>query len=356
MPDETINLKGNTDKLRYYRRVETGAIELRRRFVPGIENGEIETKLYQYPDHEKVYFDEHEVQKFSLDRYGEHIPYIDGDLTILNNYLFDYWGYYLNAEGIALYGHLKRHAYGNKDWCYPNLELISLKMGKSRPTLLNFINLLERYGFIYKFNVINESKENMEESPIYKIRKKVPLLTEKLINGDPTIEIPDSADPHIKKALQKEQKGLPPRLKAEHEKYIREKLQESESINIEEYINYEDIYNQWLEHGERRKTEKKNTHVKLMQFQAQKRENLSQLEKMQQKHLLARAETLLSKPSFDTWFRQILIEKNEKVYTLFAPNEYAMDWLKQKYYDLIEDSLRELDDEFESIEFKVISM
>ncbi len=52
--------------------------------------------------------------------------------------------------------------------------------------------------------LLNESKNMVEESTLFKIRKQVPLLSQKLIYGDQELEIPDDALPHIKKVLNKE--------------------------------------------------------------------------------------------------------------------------------------------------------
>lgn len=243
MEDERLNLKGKKDHLEYFRLVDTGTREPRLKLLKEENEDNLLTRTYWYPEQDKVKYTEEEVRKFSLDSYGENIPYIDGELTIFNNYLFDYWGYYLNAEGLALYGHLKRFAYGSKDWCFPNFELISLKMDKSRPTIHNFMELLERYGFAYKFGVTNRSREGVEEGPIFKLRKQVPLLTKALIYGNPDLQIPENAPPHIKKALRKEQKGLPDRLRKEHEKYIKtmirtmKKLHLKLTLTLKKYIN-----------------------------------------------------------------------------------------------------------------------
>jgi len=75
---------------------------------------------------------------------------------------------------LPLYGHLKRYAYGSKDWAYPNIPLISAKMEKSRSAVLRYLDILEHYGFAYKFGVMNESRQNAEESPIFKRLSNIP--------------------------------------------------------------------------------------------------------------------------------------------------------------------------------------
>lgn len=342
MEEERKNLKGKSDRLEYYRTVDTGLVEPRLKLLKEENQDNLVTRTYYYPEKDTVKLTEDEVRKFSLDSYGEHIPYIDGELTIFNNYLFDYWGYYLNAEGLALYGHLKRHAYGNKDWCFPNFELISVKMDKSRPTIHNYMDILERYGFAYKFGVRNLSREGVEESPIFKIRKKVPLLTKKLIYGDPDIVIPDDAPAHIKKALKKEQQGLPKRLQLEHEKYVKTMINNNEPIKVEVQVDFENIYKQWLQYGELIKaTRNKDKRVNKSKKSSNIEQSMTSNEEKILEFIKSYMSSKISKPSFDMWFSDVLLKRDNELITIFAPNEFARDWLQEKYIQLIQTALSE---------------
>ncbi|RHW36083.1 hypothetical protein D1B31_18570 [Neobacillus notoginsengisoli] len=350
MEEDRQNLKGGKDKLEYYRGIETGTLEPRLKLVK--EESNLKTLTYYYPEKDIIKYTEDEVRKFSLDSYGESIPYVDGELTIFNNYLFDFWGYFLNAEGLALFGHLKRFAYGNKDWCFPNFELISLKMDKSRPTVHNYMDILERYGFAYKFGVWNRSREGVEESPIFKVRKKVPLLSKKLIYGDPDIVIPDDAPAHIRKALKKEKEGLPKRLQQEHEKYVKRMINNNETVKLEKDLDFEKIYLQWQQYGE------------LIKASSKKKSRLASevlVEKEMDKDELALLEFIkeyisnkISKPSYDTWFSNILLKKENKDISILTPNEFAKDWLEERYVEMFETALKEYECQFNSIKFEVL--
>ncbi|MEH6989533.1 DnaA N-terminal domain-containing protein [Cytobacillus firmus] len=345
MGKDQRNLKGNKDHLEYFRIVNTGVLLPRKKTIHNQNNNNQITKDYYYPDYDKVKFTESEVRKFSLDTYGENIPYTDGELTIFNNYLFDFWGYYLNAEGLALYGHLKRFAYGTKDWCFPNFELISLKMDKSRPTIHTYMDILERYGFSYKFNVINHTRAGTEESPIFKIRKKVPLLTKALIYGNKDLDIPNDAAPHIKKALKKEQKGLPERLRKEHEKYINM----NERIEIQEDIDFEEIYKRWHEYGEIIKTSKKVSIKKISESKVER--SMDEPEEKLLKFVKSYVSKKISKPSYDTWFREVSLKAGSSSITIISPDEFAKEWLERKYFQLIQEALNKFGIEFENILF-----
>lgn len=344
--EDKRNLKGNQDTLKYYRLNDTGTYEQRNRLI-NISNDQ-QSKVYYYPSKDKILFEEHEVQKFSLDQYGESIPFIDGELTIFNNYFFDFWGYYLNAEGTSLYGHLKRYAYGSKDWCYPNFDLISEKMDKHRKTLYNFLDLLERYGFAYQFGVLNASKNNVEESPIFKIRKQIPLLTSKLILGNPDLVIPEDAPPHIVKAMKKEQKGLPPRLRAEHEKFVGKHMQ-NKADQLEKQVDFEKIYSAWMQYGEVLKSKTSSQNQAKLKTKGQI--EMNEIEHIILNFILTEAGKVISKPSFDTWFRNVTLKVDHTTFTFFTPNEFAKDWLQEKYKDLITKWIKALGHEVEKIHF-----
>jgi hypothetical protein len=342
---ENHNLKGSRDRLEYYRTVKTGTVEPRLKLLKETD----EKKIYYYPDKNMVMFSEQEVRKFSLDSYGENIPYVDGELTIFNNYLFDYWGYYLNAEGLALYGHLKRYAYGKKDWCFPNFELIGLKMDKSRPTIHNYLDLLEHYGFVYQFHVRNKSKDGVEESPLFKVRKTVPLLTQSLIYGH-EVEISEDAPPHMKKALKKEQKGLPERLRKEHEKYVAEMIENNKKVSIESTIDFEEIYKNWLKNGQIIQSSSKKQQKSLQQTNLEQKMNDKELYLLV--HIKEYVKKKISKPSYDTWFKDIILKREPNALTIIAPNPFAMDWLREKYIELILEAVKEEDNQIETVQFE----
>ncbi|QCJ45411.1 hypothetical protein FAY30_26015 (plasmid) [Bacillus sp. S3] len=353
MQDDKTNLKGGKDRLDYYRSIDTGILEPRLKLIKEESQESLVTRTYYYPEQDKVKYTEEEVRKFSLDSYGESIPYIDGELTIFNNYLFDFWGYFLNAEGLALYGHLKRFAYGNKDWCFPNFELISLKMDKSRPTVHTYMDILERYGFAYKFGVWNRSREGVEEGPIFKIRKKVPLLSKKLIYGDPDIVIPDDAPPHIKKALKKEKLGLPKRLQLEHEKYVKTMIDNNETVKLETEIDFESIYRQWQQYGELIKSSSKRNKSKLAS-QVRHEKDMDKEEQALLNFIKSFISAKISKPSYDTWFANVLLKRENNDITIIAPNEFARDWLEERYVQLIKNALEQYNFEAESIKFGIL--
>lgn len=342
---EKLNLKGNTDELVYYKTLPTGKKIGRTR----VKNGEQE--LYYVSETEERILSETQVKEFQLDKFGEHIPYMDGHLTIINNYFFDFWGYFLGAEGTALFAHLKRYAYGNKDFCYPSVDLISLKMGKTPVTIRNYMKLLEKYGFIWKINVRNKTRDYTEESPIFKIRKKVPLLPEELIYGNPSIEIADDEEPYMKKALKKEKEGLPKALRKAHDEFLESMKDESETIDIPKAIEFDSIYQDILSKSKIRKTIAKQMPQPSSAFN---KVPISEEELAATERLKSQLKVKVSKPSYETWFKNIKLKFEGPVCVILVPNDFAHDWISQRYVSLIEEILKEAHGEFKKIEIRTI--
>lgn len=325
------NLKGGSSKLLYYRSRPTGNRTPKSKIAHGKQIPYYEEEL------ERIYFKEEDVQKFSLDRHGHNIPYVDGHLTIINNYMFDYWSHFLSAEGIALFGHLLRYCYGTKDICWPNLELIGLKMNKSRNTVKKYLAILEEYGFVYHFNVQNADKNNTDESPLFKVRKKVPFLSHELYEQ------------------------MPPVLQADHDRYISHLLEtcEKEDLELDISVNYNDLYSELIEKGS---VHRKPKQLSLFEAEKQiqiKKQLIRQDVTDEDKHLwsafIEEIKTKISKPSFDTWFKDTFAVKRNGLYTIYAPHKHVTEWLETRYYSLITDAIRTVDSNFTDIRIESTS-
>ncbi len=292
----------------YYRYRPTGTETPKVRKVDGVE------QIYTEKELEKIYITEDNVRKFSLDKHGQPIPYVDGHVTILSNYIFDYWSHFLGAEGVALYAHLKRYCYGDKDYCWPDLKLISLKMNKSRNTIKKFLGTLERYGFVLVFNVQNADMNNMEESPLYKVRKQVPFLPQELYEQ------------------------LPTELKLDHDKYMQGIVANFDQfLNLNPAVDYLEIYDDVVKHGTVVRKEKS-----VLQLEKEALNKISLLEQERTDEdtklwdqVLSGISTTLSRPSFDTWFKNTFAIKRGQVLTVYSPVPFTRDWLRERYKDTI---------------------
>lgn len=311
-----LNLKGRKEKLLYYRNIDTGRVEEKTRVVKG------EVKPYMSPIFDRVYFEEEDVRRFNLDRLGQPLPYMHGHIVMIHEYVYDFWGHYIQAEGLALYGHLLRHCYGEKNWCFPDLTLLAEKMGKSPNTVKKFLAILEDYGFVYKFLVQNPKNNKMDESPIYKVRKKVPFLSQDLIDK------------------------LPAKLKDHHERFMNRLVENFEEIpKFNEETDYSKIYDDLTESGELRQKPVSPLHIQKTEFLKTRELRRMRTEKdidIWTKVLdLLQHEKNISKPSFETWFTGSFLLQNGSHFCVYSRTKFAADWLQSHYKDIIIESLQE---------------
>ncbi|MFD2614654.1 helix-turn-helix domain-containing protein [Paenibacillus gansuensis] len=324
---ELRNLKDGTAKLLYYRERPTGKRTPKNRTVRGKQQSYFEEEL------ERLYFEEDVIRQLSLDKFSQNLPYRDGDLTIIHNYIFDYWGYFLKAEGLALYGHLKRYCYGDKDYCWPNLELIGQKMRMSRNTVKTYIDLLESYSFIIKFNVQNADKDNNNESPLFKVRKKVPLLSQELIDQ------------------------LPRTLHDDHERYLQKLMSTSENqIDLDPSIDYNEFRKKVEEQGKAHRKPKQLSLFDAEQMTAANRKLLrdeqTEEDKARWSAVLDKVREKVAKATFDTWFKDTFAIKRDGILTVFTPNSFVKEWLQDRLGSLITESVKSIDPQFYELKFQ----
>lgn len=312
--DASPNLKGSSVPLRYYREYRTDMTEPITKQVQG------KPQTVLFPVMEKKYFQEEDVRTFSLDTYSMNLPIEEGNITILHNYMLDYWSHFLGAEGIALYLHLRRFCY-TKDYCWPKLDTLAFRLNKAPNTVRKYLDLLEFYGFIYRFYVENEAKKKAKETPIYKVKKQFPFLPKSLIDE------------------------LPPPLREEHETFVITLAQKHRGLTIEldEKLMYQEVYEQLEANAEPDLSVVEGARQQMLHLQTlrQKQSPIDQStwEKVLQSFLNETNSKRLSKPSFETWFAKSLAVFEGDTVTLYFPNEFNRDWVEKTYRDFILDHL-----------------
>lgn len=58
--------------------------------------------------------------------------------------------------------------------------------------------------------------------------------------------------------------------------------------------------------------------------------------------VLAKIAEVISKPAYETWFKETELEIEDDIVFIKAPNSFARDWLDSRYKTLIFDSIREV--------------
>lgn len=320
----------NHKRYAHYRNVHTGSYKVEK--SKSSKHGE-----RTQPILEKVKVSFKEVKELNLDTIGRAAPVAETeDFTIVSNYLFDFWGAVLGDSVISTYLHLKRHAYNKKDYCYIDIDLIALKMNKSRNTVKGYLNQLEEYGFIASFLRIDTENNNRDVSPLFKLRRTVPLITQEAYDS------------------------LKPRLQKLHDEYmdVFENISFDNNIKKAKHM-VEDIVKDGQSINDKetqKRVEESIENGKLEEF------ILNQLD-VDQRDFDYKVHDLLlervSKPSFDTWFKNtIFIQHSDMDYTILVNNDFTKEWFDNKYLDLFKEITNQITEKniyFADIQIKLSS-
>lgn len=293
--------KYDAKKYVHYRQVRVGGADIQ-------ETKDGKKRVNPKMEKRKIPFAE--IKSLRLDDYGTPIPQPDTeDFTIVQNYLLDFWGAII-GDAVNVYIHFKRYAYGKKDFCFPDIELIALKMNKSVNTIKKYIDILEEYHFVAKFNRYDATDNNRAVSPFFKIRRQIPLITADMYNE------------------------LDPKLKKLHDEFMEEyrietldsELTEQQAVIDEMTVGREIVANKET----RKKIEKVIKEHNNYEFIWNNIDSESKLDNIKFKKAI---ENKVSKPSFDTWFRDtvIFIKMQDYSWVVACANEFARDWLEERY-------------------------
>lgn len=303
----------NHENYAHYRNVATGEFEVQK--VKSAKLGERHKPIMKKV---KVSFDE--VKELKLDKVGTVAPTLDTeDFTIISNYLVDFWGAVMGNCAVDAYLHLKRHAYGKKDYCYIDIDLIALKMRRSKNAVKGYLEILEEHGFIATFLRKDITDNNRDVSPLFKIRRYVPLITEEMYNA------------------------LHPKLKKLHDDFISDyegialnsKMSKTEEI-IGSIVNEGEVINN------REMKEKIEQVVKEGQLEQYILNRIDDNQRQFDLDYHQYMSNLISKPSYDTWIKPtVLLKEDESTFVILASNEFCRDWIEQKYISSIREYISE---------------
>ena len=304
----------NHQRYAHYRNVKTGGYE--KETVRSAKSG---TRLKPIMKQIKVSFDE--VKELSLDRVGSLAPNLDTeDFTIVSNYLVDFWGAVMGDSVVSTYLHLKRHAYGKKDYCYIDIDLIAMKMGKSKNAVKGYMATLEEHGFIAIFLRRDTEDQNRDVSPLFKIRRYIPLITKEMYDGL-----------HVK-------------IQKLHDEF----MAQFEGVNLSTSLpSTDDIIEGIVEQGEVINSKEVQEKIDNIARDGQIKEyilNKMSFEQRSEDQMIHDVfQTKLSRPSYDTWIKNAIFMKiDEFNIQVLANNKFTQEWLESRYVAMTKDVAHEV--------------
>ncbi|WP_144472987.1 helix-turn-helix domain-containing protein [Bacillus pumilus] len=118
------------------------------------------------------------IENLNLNKVGNEILYTN-NVWNLDRYLAYYWKQVMDAEAIFVWMHLWEYCDrdSNVDMCYPKMKELAERVGITKATLIKKIRLLEENNFLIQVHRLNKRNNNKEDSPIFKLRRTIPLLT-----------------------------------------------------------------------------------------------------------------------------------------------------------------------------------
>lgn len=304
-----------SDRYIHFRYVPTGRYE-----IVEVKRGNKIVKVRQ-PIMEKQILSFKEVKELNLDNYGQDARTSSRDFTLVHNYLLDFWSAIIGSDAIMLYIHLQRYCYGEKDFCFPNMETIRQKMKKgSKSTIIKNMEILEEHGFIVKINRLDKKRNNSQASPFFKVRRYVPLLSQELIEK------------------------LPEDIRKEHDEF----LARANGIELNDDDYASKIVDDLMVNAKTMKAKKELVYLKVLKQEGKYKEYIcaNMPKEQNEKHdmILKELEEKVSKPAFDTWFRNsiMLLNENNDEIKVYCPNEFTLEWIRGHYKNVIRNIIYKL--------------
>ncbi|WP_078557072.1 DnaA N-terminal domain-containing protein [Bacillus alkalicellulosilyticus] len=327
MFEEENKLNTGQDKpCRYYRLVSTGVVAERQKKV-GSKYGSRQ-KTIEVPLNAKEYYSEESILRFQLESHTKLLPDMNGQKTIINNYLLRYWGptFHNKSGGIVAYTYIILQSYcWDKDYTWVSMDTLSKQVTCTLPTLRKYLAILEENGFIIRFwREEEDDKKNVTQGTIlFKVRQTLPLLSREQYNS------------------------LPKALRLEHDRFLR-KIKRESQFEFDLCHNFHDVFEQLREQvidvvnptgTLKEEVDKLNEYKEDYQVAQNK---MSKEDILMWDKVLSKLKEKLSKPSFDTWFGQSVAYKmDDDRWFICLPTEFACSWVEQRYIPIILDIMND---------------
>ncbi|HDR7067016.1 TPA: helix-turn-helix domain-containing protein [Bacillus cereus] len=124
------------------------------------------------------------LENLNLNKVGNELVSITHNAWSIDRYLAYYWKQIMDAECIFVWQHLWEYCdkENGVDMCYVKMSELAERCGMSKGKLIAKINKLEENNFLIKVQRLNKRNGNREDSPIFKLRRTIPLLSKEQHN------------------------------------------------------------------------------------------------------------------------------------------------------------------------------
>ncbi|MCY8467307.1 DnaA N-terminal domain-containing protein [Bacillus atrophaeus] len=319
--DSSSSLLPDSHLYRFYRLVPSGEKETR------IRNGKpVEVSLNQ-----KEYYSEKDVAEFDLEEYSKLLPDMNGNVTIINNYFIRFWGpsFHKKMGGIIAYTFIILRSYcWDKDYTWISLSTLEEQLTVSRPTLKQYLDVLEKEGFIIRFwREAKDSKKTEQNTILIKVRRAIPYLTKEKLD-----KLSDS-------------------VKREHQKFLR-KVQKESHLEFEQAYNYTTI----LENFRQKSIEVYKPEAKSSSSSEQSEKLYEQMlqefdydKLINWRMILQRIKGRFKESTFETWFKHTLGEEKDGTWIIYCRSKFERDRIDLKYRNVIQEAIEDLAFPFENL-------
>ncbi|AUM64958.1 replication initiation protein [Brevibacillus laterosporus] len=317
-------------KLTYYRIEKTGIKKPVSRIR--IVKGKPVEQTYDQEVLQRVYYTYQDFQTLRLEKLGVNLPIDNKGFTTISNYFLDFWGAVMGATATSLFIHLTRYCYGDKDFCFPDLPTIAVKMKMTTTTLHKYMDILEQHGFIFRFWLQNPEENNNDCGIIYKVRRTIPILSRELVEN-------------LSKPFQ-----------SMHDRYM-EQVIEVTHIELAESYDYTNDFEKLREKGKLGRLPIDLSPAERILYAKRRITAIMDQRSIADEQLwinvLAYIRQRLTHNSFKTWYADTFCISKEKELIIYAKNAFHRDWLSSRYRELIMEALHDASHffEFEQITF-----
>jgi len=341
MGDIFVSEEKSKPKFKYFRIVDTDKKEPVVRTIKG------KVQKYEKTITERVYFEPKDVFSFNLEDVTISVSVDDGGgFTQYHNYIW-LWTQFIGGMSTLTYMAIRKYLFDYIDRqgtpeefiAFPPLDEICKRIGvKDRNTLNGYLDVLEQYGFLYRFWTAIDMHDHQGKSNgskdtglVFIIRKKIPLLPDDLVE-----KLSDEDRKYhnkIKNLIGKS--GIviscEEEYKAHYKRHLKDLLEKgvftlSNGKKKNTYV--------YIEDGQLVAKPKEEIHHEI------KSEELKQEDIVFWKEVLDSLSKKISKPSFETWFGNTLAYRKDKNLIVLAPNQFACDWIDTRYKEILDELIQ----------------